>query len=368
MSNSNTALFTPINIGPITLKHRIVFAALTRGRNDENHVATDVQAEYYGQRATDGGLLIVEAMNVNKQAGMSPGTPGIFSKEHVEGWKKVTAAVHAKGGYIQSQLWHQGRAASSKYIKETPLAPSPIAIKGMEFMGDYVYETPREITKEEMKQYVKDFQLAAKNSLEAGFDGVQFHAANGFFFDQFFNSASNQRSDEYGGSPENRSRFFFQILDGLIEAVGIELVSVRLSPWAAFLDVEDEDSYATWGYVVKRLQAEYPKLAFLDMVEPRSVLYDDSYNFEQKESLDPFRAVWKGPIVTTGGYTYDPKRAFEIAKKNPNNLTGFGRLFIANPDLVERLRNNWPFNKYDRSTFYTGGAKGYVDYPFYKAE
>lgn len=368
MSNSNTALFTPIQIGPITLKHRIVFASLTRGRNDENHVATDLQAEYYGQRATDGGLLIVEAMNVNRQAGMSPGTPGIFSKEHVEGWKKVTAAVHAKGGYIQSQLWHQGRAASSKYIKETPIAPSPIAIKGMEFMGDYTYETPREITKEEMKEYVKDFQQAAKNSLEAGFDGVQFHAANGFFFDQFFNSASNQRTDEYGGSPENRARFFFQILDGLIEAVGIELVSIRLSPWAAFLDVEDEDSYATWGYVVRRLQAEYAKLAFLDMVEPRSVLYDDSYNFEQKESLDPFRAVWKGPIVTTGGYTYDPKRAFEIAKKNPNNLTGFGRLFIANPDLVERLRNNWPFNKYDRPTFYTGGAKGYVDYPFYKAE
>ncbi|KAJ5192634.1 FMN-linked oxidoreductase [Penicillium cf. viridicatum] len=336
-----------------TLKHRIVFASLTRGRNDENHVATDLQAEYYGQRATDGGLLIVEAMNVNKQAGMSPGTPGIFSKEHVEGWKKVTAA---------------GRAASSKYIKETPLAPSPIAIKGMEFMGDYEYKPPREITKEEMKQYVKDFQQAAKNSLEDGFDGVKFHAANGFFFDQFFNSASNQRTDEYGGSPENRARFFFQILDGLIEAVGIELVSIRLSPWADFLDVEDEDSYATWGYVVKRLQAEYPKLAFLDMVEPHSALYDDSYNFEQKESLDPFRVIWKGPIVTTGGYTYDPKRAFEIAEKNPNNLTSFGHLFIANPDLVERLRNNWPLNKYDRPTFYTGGAKGYVDYPFYKAE
>lgn len=238
----------------------------------------------------------------------------------------------------------------------------------MEFMGDYEYETSRGITKEEMKQYVKDFQQAAKNSLEAVFDGVQFHAANGFFFDQFFHSTSNQRTDEYAGSPENRARFFFQILDDLIEAVGIELVSIRLSSWAAFLDVEDEDSYATWGYVVRRLQAEYPKLAFLDMVEPRSVLYNDSYNFEQKESLDPFRAIWKGPIITTGGYTYDPKRVFKIAEKNPHNLTGFGRLSIANPDIFERLHNNCPSNKYERPTFYTGGAKGYVGYPLYKAE
>lgn len=367
MSSTNSALFTPIKIGDITLKHRVVFASLTRCRSDNSNVPTDLQAEYYGQRATDGGLIIAEAMNVNKQAGMSPGTPGIFTKEQVEGWKKVTAAVHAKGGIIQSQLWHQGRAASSKYIGEQPLGPSPIGIKGMEFMGTYEYETPREITKAEIKQYVKDYQQCALNSLEAGFDGIQFHAANGFFLDQFFNSASNKRTDEYGGSIENRSRFFFEILDGLIQVVDIKLISVRLSPWAAFLDVEDEDSYATWGYVVKKLQEEYSDLAFLDMVEPRAVLFDDSYDFNQKESLNPFRKVWKGPIVTTGGYTYNPKVAFEVAEKNPNNLAGFGRLFISNPALVERLRNGWPMNKYDRPTFYTGGAKGYTDYPFYKA-
>jgi 2,4-dienoyl-CoA reductase-like NADH-dependent reductase (Old Yellow Enzyme family) len=365
MSNSNTALFTPIKIGNLILKHRVVFASLTRGRNGSNGVPTDLQAEYYGQRATDGGLIIAEATNVNKQAGSSPGTPGIFTQEQIEGWKKITAAVHAKGGIIQSQLWHQGRAASSKFIGEQPLAPSPIAIEGMEFMGTYEYEEPREITPAEMKQYVKDYQQCALNAIEAGFDGIQFHAANGFFLDQFFNSSSNKRTDEYGGSPENRSRFFFQILDGLVDVVGIERVSVRLSPWADFLDVKDENSYETWGYVVKTLQEKYSNLAFLDMVEPRAVLFNDDYDFTQKESLEPFRKIWKGPLVTTGGYTYNPQVAFDIAEKH-GNLTGFGRLFIANPDLVERLRNGWPTNKYDRSTFYEGGAKGYTDYPFYK--
>ncbi|KAI9474178.1 MAG: hypothetical protein EXX96DRAFT_580893 [Benjaminiella poitrasii] len=262
MTNAKTALFTPIKIGNLTLKHRIVFASLTQCRSEANGVPGGFQAEYYGQCATDGGLIIADAANMNKMAGSSSDTPGLYTKEQIEGLKKVTAAVHAKCGVIQSQLWHQGRAASSKYIGEKPDDPSPIEIKGIEFTGTYEYEVPREITVAEMKVLVKDYQQCALNSIEAGFDGTQFHAANSFFLDQFFNSSSNQRINEYDESPENHSRFF-QILDGLIEVVGIERIFVRPLPWAAFLD----------------------------MVEPGAVLYDDSYDFNQKKYLDPLHNI-----------------------------------------------------------------------------
>ncbi|KAI8060232.1 hypothetical protein BC940DRAFT_280980 [Gongronella butleri] len=364
MSSSTPALLSPIKVGDHELKHRVVLAPLTRLRNSEQGVPTDLVVEHYNQRATEGGLLITEATVVTPRGGGYMYAPGIYTPEQIQGWKRVTDAVHAKGGIIFNQLWHIGRATSSQFLpnNDLPVSASPIAIKGKSIFGTD-YEVPHALTKEEIDDVVKVFATGAKNAIEAGFDGVEIHGANGYLIDQFINTSSNTRTDEYGGSIENRARFALEVVDAVVEAVGASKVAIRLSPWSGFQDMEDETPYETWSYITQQLQDKHPQLAYVHFVEARESGHHDE-DLVKPESLDPFRKIWKGPFITAGGYT-DPEKAKKTVQDNENNLLAFGRIFIANPDLVERIRNNWPLNKYDRPTFYTHEQKGYTDYPFY---
>ncbi|KAI7902616.1 uncharacterized protein BX663DRAFT_509872 [Cokeromyces recurvatus] len=363
--SSNSALFTPMKLGKHELKHRIALVPLTRFRADENAVPTDLMAEYYEQRATDGGLLLTEACFITFKAGSYPRAPGIYTKEQIAGWKKVTDRVHAKGGVIFLQLWHIGRAAMSAHIGEQPVSASDIPISGVNLLG-LPQEKPRALTIPEIKSLIQDYRQAALNAMEAGFDGVEIHSANGYLLDQFINTSSNKRTDMYGGSIENRCRLPLEVVDAVVETIGAERTAIRFSPWSGFQDMEDATPYETWGYLVKSLQEKHSNLAFLDFIEPRADFTADSYD-NKSDTLDPFRKAWKGPFISAGGYTYNTQAAFDTAEKT-GNMIGFGRLFISNPDLVERLRHGWPLNKYDRSTFYTHDAKGYTDYPFYKKD
>ncbi|KAG2225575.1 hypothetical protein INT45_013686 [Circinella minor] len=343
------ALFEPIQVGTNQLQHRIVLAPLTRLRADENNAATDLIVEYYSQRATPGGLLISEAILTSLKNGNIPGFPALSTDNQIESWRKVTDAVHAKSSVIFAQLIHLGRVGPS----QPPVGPSAIAPRGLNASANNKpYETPRELTKSEIKDIIQEFVIAAKNAIKAGFDGVELHGANG--------SNSNMRTDEYGGSIENRARFVFEVTDAVSNAIGVERTSNRFSPWSGNLDVEDDTPYETWSYIVKHLN---PNLAYVHFVEPRDDYVRAKPDFDN--SLDPFRALWKGPFISAGGYSTNSKLIAKTAEEKPKNLIAVGRTFIANPDLVERLKHQWPLNKYNRDTFYGGSEVGYTDYPFY---
>ncbi|CAO3596137.1 unnamed protein product [Absidia cylindrospora] len=360
-------LLSPIKIGEHTLEHRVVLAPLTRFRNSDNGVIQDRVVEYYTQRATKGGLLITEATVISPAADGYKYAPGIYKDDQVEGWRKVTDAVHAKGGIIYSQLWHVGRATHSSHLPNNvlPVAPSPIAIKGKGLFGDE-FEVPHALTVDEIQTTIQDFVNAAKNAMKAGFDGVEIHGANGYLVDAFINTSSNTRTDEYGGSIENRSRFALELVDAVAEAVGANKTAIRFSPWSGFQDMEDATPVETWSYLTQQIQTKHSDLAYLHFVESREGGHSDDV-LQEHESLEPFRNIWQGPFITSGGFT-DPKKAIQRCEDSPNNLISFGRIFIANPDLVERIRNDWPLNKYHRPTFYTHGNEGYIDYPFYTPE
>ncbi|ORX75348.1 FMN-linked oxidoreductase [Basidiobolus meristosporus CBS 931.73] len=360
---STPAIFSPTKLGNKQLKHRVVLAPLTRCRADANAVPTELMKEYYSQRATDGGLLITEATFITRIAGSYTNVPGIYTQDQIKAWKSITDAVHAKGGIIYLQLWHIGRAAIAALNEgHQPVSASNIPITGVTLQG--TPEVPRALTIPEIKALTQDYRQAALNAIEAGFDGVEIHSANGYLLDQFINTSSNIRTDIYGGSIENRCRFSLEVVDAIVDAIGAERTAIRFSPWSGFQDMKDDTPYETWGYLAKTLQANHPDLAYLHFVEPRSNLFLDGV-LETSDSLDPFRKEWKGTFISAGGYTYDAKLAFETCEKT-GNLVAFGRRFIANPDLVERLRNDWPLNDYDRNTFYTGGPVGYTDYPFHQ--
>ncbi|KAI7847121.1 hypothetical protein BDC45DRAFT_552003 [Circinella umbellata] len=345
-----------IKVGNHQLEHRVVLAPLTRFRGDENHVPTDLQAKYYAQRATKGGLLITEATFINgREAGGYPCVPGIYNQEQIEGWKKVTSAVHEKGGLIYLQVWHVGRAALRCFLPNNvqPVSASEIRIEGPS-MADpsKEHEVPRSLSIDEIAEITQEYAQASKNAVAAGFDGVELHGANGYLIDQFLNTSSNSRTDQYGGSIENRGRFALEVVKAVSDAIGAERVGIRLSPWSEIQGMKDDTPYATWGYLIEQLQQNYSDLAFaIDTVN----------------TLDPFRAVWKGAFISAGGYTTKPELATEIADKT-GNLIAIGRAFIANPDLVYRLKNSIPLTKYNRDTFYTPGPVGYTDYPFAEQE
>ncbi|KAI8886972.1 FMN-linked oxidoreductase [Backusella circina FSU 941] len=359
------ALFTPVKLGAKELKHRVVLAPLTRMRSTtETNLPTDLMTEYYSQRATDGGLLISEGTIISENAGTYPSIPNIFTEQQIEGWKRVTDAVHAKGGIIYLQICHPGRAVSSvQRGGRPPLSSSGIPIKGVNMAGA-PYEVPLVITIPEIRQVIQEFKQAALNAIKAGFDGVEIHSANGFLLDEFINSTSNKRTDSYGGSIENRARFALEVVDAIVESIGEERTAIRFSPFGNYQDMGDDTPYETWGHLVQMLQANHPHLSYLHFVDARGDLTSEKNN-DTEYTLDPFRQQWKGAFVSAGAYTHDVPSAFDIAE-NKGDLIAFGRSFIANPDLVERLRHGWPLNKYDRNTFYTGGEVGYTDYPFYK--
>ncbi|SAL97314.1 hypothetical protein [Absidia glauca] len=364
MSQSKAAaLFTPIKIGHHLLRHRVVMAPMTRFRSSQTGVPSDLVSQYYGERATSGGLLITEATAISPYAGGYPGTPGIHTTEHIEAWKNTTEAVHKVGGAIFMQLWHLGRTSFSAALPngDSTVSASVIAIKGNSPMG-VPYELPRALAVDEIKSISGDFAQAAKNAVSAGFDGVEIHSANGYLLDQFINTSSNKRTDQYGGSIENRTRFPLEVVDAVVQAVGADKTGIRFSPYSSYQDMGDDTPVDTWSHITRRLENKHPDLAYVHFVEPSK---QDATT--KGASLDPFRKLWSGPFISAGNYTDDTQAAYDRAESSPNNLVAVGRSFLSNPDLVERYRNYWNLNPYKTDTFYSPGPVGYVDYPQYTA-
>lgn len=358
-SSATADLFTPLTIGSMTLRNRVVMAPLTRNRAGAGNVPTDMNVEYYRQRAS-AGLIITEATQISPQGVGYPLTPGIHSQEQVTGWKKVVEAIHKKGGKIFLQLWHVGRIShpSLQPNGELPVAPSAIKPAGQaatyEGMQDFV--APRALELNEIPGIINDYQLAARNAREAGFDGIEVHAANGYLLDQFLRDGTNKRTDKYGGSIENRARLIFEVLDAVIKEWPDYRTGLRLSPGGTFNDMSDSNTRETFGYVVKKLN-DY-KLAYLHLREPDE---SDLRHGGEHVPLEYFRKLYHGVLMVNGGYDADKGNA--VIKDGKADLVAYGVKFIANPDLPERLQRNSALNIPDPATFYGGDEKGYTDYP-----
>lgn len=365
-------LFSPLHVGTLELQHRVVMAPLTRMRSTQpGDIPNDLMAAYYGQRASKGGLIVSEATHISLQGKGYPGAPGIHTQAQIEGWKKVTSAVHAKGGYIFLQLWHVGRNSHSSLHPEEglPVAPSAIAISvGKARTADFGqtdYETPRALETNELPGIVADYRKAAENAKDAGFDGVEIHSANGYLLDQFLQDGTNRRTDVYGGSIENRARLLFEVTDAVIEVWGKDRVGVRLAPYGTFGDMHDSNSKALFDHVLKGLSAK--GIAYAHLVEPRATSpgMNGAIDHSQPRTAKIFREAFSGVLLSAGGYTVADAEA--TLDEGLADAIVFGRLFIANPDLPERLRLNAALNTPDRTTFYGGTEAGYIDYPALEA-
>jgi N-ethylmaleimide reductase len=363
------SLFSPLQIGPYHLKHRVVLAPLTRMRAARPSLAPrPLNADYYAQRATPGGLLIAEASPVMATGFGNPGVPGIYSEEQIAGWREVVDAVHAKGGIIFLQLWHVGRVSHSSLQPGgvLPLAPSAVAIpadlKTSTADGKVVcYETPRALETSEIPGIIEAYRQGAANALEAGFDGVEIHGANGYLIEQFLQSHTNLRTDQYGGSIENRTRFLMDVTKAAIEVWGADRVGVRLSPYGVANGSGEAEPMPLYSHVVKSLDPL--GLAYLHFIEPRSSGAGRAEVNHQNvpSAMVLFRPLWKGKLITAGGFTGETANA-AIAAGHADAIA-FGRIFISNPDLPRRLAHGFPLTPYNRATFYGGEAAGYTDYP-----
>jgi N-ethylmaleimide reductase len=362
-------LFSHLEVGPYRLNHRIVMAPLTRMRAEkESFAPRPLNAEYYGQRATPGGLIIAEASPVMSTGRGNAGTPGIYSDQQVEGWRDVVNAVHGKGGVIFLQLWHVGRVSHSSFQPggSLPVAPSAVpiteALKTMAADGKLVsYETPRALETSEIAGVIESFRQAAGNARAAGFDGVEIHGANGYLIEQFLQSHTNLRSDRYGGSIENRARLLMEITQAVIEVWGADRVGVRLSPYGVANDSGEADPMPLYTHVIKELDPL--GLAYLHFIEPRSSGAGRAEVNHQNvpSAMVLFRPVWRGVLISAGGFTGETAEA-AIAAGHADAIA-FGRIFISNPDLPHRLKHGYPLTPYNRATFYGGGETGYTDYP-----
>lgn len=354
-----SSLFDPISVGGIDLKHRIVLAPLTRVRADDNGVPLDMVTEYYSQRASvPGTLLITEGTFISHRAGGRLNVPGIYTDEQIKSWRNVTEAVHAKGCYIFCQLWALGRAADAKVLEasghglvsssDVPLPDSPV---------------PLPLTEKGIRAFIEDYAMAAKNAIEAGFDGVEVHGANGYLPDQFLQDTCNRRNDGWGGSVGNRSRFGAEVAAAVAAAVGPQRVGYRVSPWSPFQGMRMKDPLPQFLDLADKLKPL--GLAYLHVVEPR---VSGSQTIEaSSDQTDLLVNVWTthGTVILAGGFT--PKSAQDRSRSYGNSSVAFafGRSFLANPDLPFRISEGLPLNDYDRSTFYTPKDPiGYVDYPF----
>jgi N-ethylmaleimide reductase len=365
------SLFSPLQVGPYRLQHRVVMAPLTRMRADRSSFAQRaLNAEYYGQRATPGGLLIAEASPVMVTGRGNPGTPGIYSDAQIAGWRGVVDAVHAKGGLIFLQLWHVGRISHSSFQPghALPVAPSAVAGEGMLAMtadGKMVpYETPRALETDEGNDVVAAFRQAAVNAKAAGFDGVEIHGANGYLLEQFLQSHTNLRTDRYGGSIENRARLLLDITQAAIGVWGANRIGVRLSPYGVANGSGEADPMPLYTHVVTALDSL--GLAYLHFIEPRSSGAGRAeVNWENVPSaMVLFRPIWRGVLIAAGGFTGETAEA-AIAQGHADAVA-FGRIFISNPDLPRRLQHGFPLTPYNRATFYGGEAAGYTDYPVHE--
>ncbi|NNU44722.1 alkene reductase [Ramlibacter montanisoli] len=360
-------LFDPVQVGNLHLRNRIVMAPLTRNRAP-GAIPTPLMAQYYAQRAA-AGLIISEATAITQQGQGYADVPGVYGTEQLDAWKQVTQAVHAQGGRIFCQLWHVGRVSHVELQPEhqLPVAPSALVAKTKTYLirdgvGAFVPTSePRALDAEEVPGIVRDFRHAARNALLAGFDGVEVHGANGYLVDQFLKTGANQRRDDYGGSIENRARFLLEVMREVCEEVGRERVGLRLSPVTTANDIADDDPQPLFDYVVKQLAPL--GIAYLHLIEgatggPREV---EGRPFDYEAMRRAWRdAGAKGAWMVNNGYD---QALAEQALAEGADLVAFGRPFIANPDLVQRLRSGAPWNAVEKATLYGGGAKGYTDYP-----
>ena len=359
---STQHLLTPYHKN-LNLKNRIVMAPMTRSRADnEGKVATDeLQGLYYEQRAS-AGLIITEGSQVSKQAVGYINTPGIHTDAQVEGWKKVTKRVHDKDGKIFIQLWHVGRISHPDFYNgELPVSASALNPNSKSFTPEGFKDTvtPKEMTISDIKQTVEDFKNAAANAVKAGFDGVEIHSSNGYLFQQFFNGSSNKRTDIYGGSIENRARFFFEVLDAMKEVIPKEKIGVRFNPSldGLFGITMDKDTIPTFEYIIKKLN-DY-NLAYVHLSEPFTDV--SKVPFAVTEIAKHFRPLYNGTLMINTAF--DQEKGNKVLEAGDADLIAYGKPFISNPDLVARFENNLELAAWDQDTFYTTGAKGYTDYP-----
>ncbi|MDZ7716273.1 MAG: alkene reductase [Balneolaceae bacterium] len=364
MAIEQNPLLAPYNLGEFELSNRVIMAPMTRSRAGEGNAPTELNAAYYKQRAS-AGLIISEGTQISEQGVGYPWTPGIHTEEQIEGWKKVTNAVHKADGRIFAQIWHVGRISHPYFHDgDLPVAPSAIKPEGQAFtpegMKDFV--EPRALETEEIPGIIEDYVQAAKNALEAGFDGVEIHGANGYLIDQFIQDGTNQRTDDYGGSVKNRARFALEVTEAVADAIGSKKVGIRLSPSGTFNDMYDSNSKHTFTYVINQLNQF--DLAYLHLVEPLSDVSDMNNYLENVTSF--FRNIYEGTIITCGAY--DRNSGIKAIEQGTSDLVAYAKLFLANPDLPEKFAANAELNKPNSDTFYGGDETGYTDYPFMDEE
>jgi N-ethylmaleimide reductase len=360
-----SSLFSPTRVGAFDLSHRVVLAPLTRMRAEmPGNVPGQAMADYYAARATAGGLLIAEATYISRQGNGGFGSPGIETDEQAAGWKKVVDAVHARGATIVLQLWHVGRASHVSLQPDggVPVAPSEgHADVGVLLEGRPGRATPpRALGTEEIATVVEQYRAAAGRAKKAGFDGIEIHGANGYLIDQFLQDGSNRRTDIYGGSIECRVRFLFEVVDSVTTVWSPDRVGVRIGPSNSFNEMHDSDPRVLFAHVAKGLG--HRGLAYLHIIEPR-VKGNSEIGELPPVAAANLKPIFGGPVIAAGGFNATDAAA--IVANGGADLVAFGRHFVANPDLVRRLKEELPLNKYDRETFYYGGAKGYSDYPAY---
>jgi N-ethylmaleimide reductase len=356
------ALLNDVKLGDLLLKNRVVMAPLTRSRADNpENVPTDLMAEYYAQRSS-AGLIITEGSQISKRAVGYINTPGIYSRAQVEGWKKITRAVHDRGGKIFLQLWHVGRMSHPDFHNgELPLSASALNPNSQSYTPNGFKDTvaAKAMTVEEIRETIADYGRSAANAMEAGMDGVEIHASNGYLLHQFFSRTSNIRTDDYGGSIENRARILFEVIEEVKKHVPVSRIGVRLNPslHGIFGMTLDEETIPTFDYIVKKLN-EF-ELAYLHLSEP----FTDVTGVPGAEPhiAQRYRPVYKGTLIINSGF--DRETGNRVIEDGLADLVAFGKLFISNPDLVERFSHHAPLNAWDDKTFYTPGPAGYTDYP-----
>lgn len=365
-------LFTPITAGKLRLNHRIVMAPTTRMRAEAGGVPGDLMVDYYRQRANQGGLLIAESTAVSPFANAYADSPGIFTAEQQAGWKRLVDAVHEQGSQIVLQLWHPGRQSLPELSKgQQPMAPSPLVARdtygmGKDAQGNYegrLFPQPRELSEDDILGIIDEFCQAAQRARDAGFDGVELHAGNGYLPEQFLLDGSNIRSDAWGGSLAHRARFLLDTVAALTEVWGAGRVAVRISPSGTYGDMHDSDPVTTFNYLAEKLN-EFA-LAYLHIIEPRIVGPEDrdGNHYADPVASHELRSFFHGIIIAAGGFKPDTAEA--ILASGDADLVAFGRLFTSNPDLPERIRQGYPLASYDRDTFFGGDAHGYTDFPAY---
>jgi N-ethylmaleimide reductase len=361
---SKETLFRSLRVGAIHLPNRIIMAPLTRMRSGAENVPTALNAEYYAQRSS-AGLIISEGTAISPQGQGYPNAPGIYSAAQIAGWRNVTDRVHASGGRIIMQIAHNGRNSHSSLMAggEIPVAPSAVPPTIPALTKDFqqlLSEIPRALETSEIPVIIRTFRQAALNAIEAGFDGVELQGANSHLIEQFLEDGTNQRADGYGGSKEKRARFLLDIVEEVTAAIGANRLGVRLSPFGRYGGIYDSHSLELFTFVIKELSAR--RIAYLHLIEARGseIGLTDELHKDAPNNAALFRPFFDGPLLSAAAYT--PESAAQAIEDGHADAIAFGRLFIANPDLVERIKQDKPLNPPDRATFYGGGAHGYTDY------